>query len=46
MEDKGVKFTQPPKDEDGFKSAKFLDLDGNEYCLFESALANKVRQEG
>jgi hypothetical protein len=28
------------------KSAKFLDLDGNEYWLFESSLANEVRQQG
>ena len=42
---KGVRFSIPPTDEDGFKSAKFLDLDGNEFWLFESRLAKKVIEE-
>jgi catechol 2,3-dioxygenase-like lactoylglutathione lyase family enzyme len=44
MMSKGVRFSQPPADEDGYKSAKFLDMDGNEFWLFESSLANIVRQ--
>ena len=39
---KGVKFSMPPKTEEGYKMAKFLDLDGNEFWLFESSLAKKV----
>jgi len=42
---KGVKFSMPPKNEDGYKMAKFLDLDGNEYWLFESSMAKKVMEE-
>jgi catechol 2,3-dioxygenase-like lactoylglutathione lyase family enzyme len=44
--EKGVRFSQEPINEDGYKSAKFLDLDGNEYWLFESSLAKKVRLDG
>jgi catechol 2,3-dioxygenase-like lactoylglutathione lyase family enzyme len=43
MKRNGVEFSMPPANEDGFKSAKFLDLDGNEFWLFESSLAKKVR---
>ena len=43
MSGKGVVFSVPPKDEDGYKMAKFQDPDGNEFWLFESSLANKVR---
>ena len=46
LKEKGVRFSQEPRNDDGYKSAKFLDLDGNEYWLFESSLAKKVRQEG
>ncbi len=46
LKQKGVRFSQEPRNDDGYKSAKFLDLDGNEYWLFESSLAKKVRQEG
>jgi len=42
---KGVRFSMQPTNEDGFKSAKFLDLDGNEFWLFESRLAKKVMEE-
>lgn len=42
---KGVRFSLPPKEEDGYKMAKFLDLDGNEFWLFESALAKRVVAE-
>jgi catechol 2,3-dioxygenase-like lactoylglutathione lyase family enzyme len=42
---KGVKFSMPPTNEDGYKTAKFLDLDGNEFWLFESSLAKKVKEE-
>jgi hypothetical protein len=40
--DKGVKFSEPPSNNEGYKMAKFLDLDGNEYWLFESSLAKKI----
>jgi catechol 2,3-dioxygenase-like lactoylglutathione lyase family enzyme len=43
--EKGVRFSLPPKDEDGYKMARFLDLDGNEFWLFESSLAKKVIAE-
>jgi catechol 2,3-dioxygenase-like lactoylglutathione lyase family enzyme len=43
MAKKGVKFSVPPKDMDGYKFAKFLDLDGNEYWLFDSGQAQKIR---
>jgi catechol 2,3-dioxygenase-like lactoylglutathione lyase family enzyme len=43
MSRKGVQFSVPPTIEDDYKSAKFLDLDGNEFWLFESSLAKKVR---
>ena len=39
---KGVKFSLPPRDDDGYKIAKFLDPDGNEFWLFESSLAKTV----
>lgn len=42
LQKKGVKFSMPPKEEDGYKMAKFLDLDGNEYWLFESSAAKRV----
>ncbi len=42
LQEKGVRFSFPPKDEDGYKMAKFLDLDGNEYWLFESSKAKEV----
>jgi lactoylglutathione lyase len=42
---KGVRFSMPPKNEEGYKMAKFLDLDGNEFWLFESSAAKKVMQE-
>ncbi len=45
LKEKGVRFSLPPKDEDGYKMAKFLDLDGNEFWLFESSLAKKVVAE-
>lgn len=45
LEEKGVRFSLPPKDEDGYKMAKFLDLDGNEFWLFESSLAKKVIED-
>jgi hypothetical protein len=35
-----------PKDEGGYKMAKFLDLDGNEFWLFESSAAKKVMENG
>jgi catechol 2,3-dioxygenase-like lactoylglutathione lyase family enzyme len=41
---KGVKFSVKPKNEEGYKMAKFLDLDGNEFWLFESSLAKKVME--
>ena len=41
--ERGVRFSLPLRDEDGYKMAKFLDLDGNEYWLFESRLARKVK---
>ena len=44
MEAKGVKFSMRTN-EDGFKVAKFLDPDGNEFWLFESSLAKKVRKD-
>lgn len=31
--------------EDGYKIAKFLDLDGNEFWLFGSSMAKKVVAE-
>ena len=40
-----MRFSLPPSDEDGYKMAKFLDLDGNEFWLFESSLAKKVIAE-
>ena len=42
---KGVRFSMPPKNEEGYKMAKFLDLDGNEFWLFESSMAKKVMDE-
>lgn len=45
MRMKGVKFSIPPKDEDGYKMAKFLDLDGNEFWLFESSMAKNIMEE-
>ncbi|HXQ93130.1 MAG TPA: VOC family protein [Nitrososphaerales archaeon] len=42
---KGVRFSMQPTNEDDFKSAKFLDLNGNEFWLFESRLAKKVMKE-
>ena len=45
MKGKGVVFSDGPKEEDGYKMAKFLDMDGNEYWLFESSLAKKVVEE-
>jgi catechol 2,3-dioxygenase-like lactoylglutathione lyase family enzyme len=42
---KGVRFSLPPKDEEGYKMAKFLDLDDNEFWLFESSAAKKVMSE-
>jgi catechol 2,3-dioxygenase-like lactoylglutathione lyase family enzyme len=45
MQVKGVKFSLPPTEEDGYKMAKFLDLDGNEFWLFESSLARKVMSD-
>ncbi len=41
---KGVEFSIQPTNEDGFKMAKFLDMDGNEFWLFESSMANKVME--
>lgn len=41
---KGVRFSEKPKDEGGYKLAKFLDLDGNEFWLFESSAARKVME--
>ena len=41
----GVKFSEKPVDSDGYKHAKFLDPDGNEYWLFESSLAKKVMKK-
>jgi catechol 2,3-dioxygenase-like lactoylglutathione lyase family enzyme len=41
---KGVRFSMLPRDEDGYKMAKFLDLDENEYWLFESSMAKKVME--
>ena len=43
MKGKGVRFSVEPNDSEGYKFAKFLDLDGNEFWLFESSLARKVR---
>ena len=43
---KGVRFSVPLTDGDGYKMAKFLDPDGNEYWLFESRLAKKVVRRG
>ena len=45
LKENGVKFSLPPKEDDGYKMAKFLDLDGNEFWLFESSLAKKVIAE-
>jgi hypothetical protein len=45
FQEKGERFSLPPKDEDGYKMAKFLDLDGNEYWLFGSSAAKKVIAE-
>jgi hypothetical protein len=42
---KGVRFSMDPANENGYKMAKFLDLDGNEFWLFESSLAKKVVDE-
>ena len=39
-----VKFSMCTN-EDGYKVAKFLDLDGNEFWLFESSLAKRVRKD-
>jgi len=41
----GVRFSMPPNNEDGYKMAKFLDLDGNEFWLFESSAAKKVMEK-
>ena len=41
---KGVRLSEAPKNEDGYMTAKFLDMDGNEFWLFESAIAKKVRE--
>ena len=46
MKKKGVKFSVEPTDMNGYKYAKFLDLDGNEYWLFDSDDAKKVVAEG
>jgi catechol 2,3-dioxygenase-like lactoylglutathione lyase family enzyme len=40
----GVVFSVKPRDEKGYKMAKFLDLDGNEFWLFESIAAKKVME--
>ena len=45
LQEKGVTFSLPPREEDGFKMAKFLDLDRNEFWLFESSMAKKVVEE-
>ena len=45
LKQKGVRFSLDPKDEDGYKMAKFLDLDANEFWLFESSMAKKVMEE-
>jgi hypothetical protein len=34
----------PPKNLDGCKMARFLDLDGNEFWLFECSMAKKVME--
>jgi hypothetical protein len=44
--ERGVHFSMEPTNEDGYKSAKFLDLDGNEFWLFESSLSKKVKESG
>ena len=44
MKKKGVKFSVEPADNDGYKFAKFLDMDGNEYWLFDSDQAQQVRE--
>jgi catechol 2,3-dioxygenase-like lactoylglutathione lyase family enzyme len=41
----GVRFSMPPTNDEGYKMAKFLDLDGNEYWLFESSMAKKVMEQ-
>ena len=45
LERKGVKFSVAPQNEEGFKMAKFLDPDGNEFWLFESSVAKKVMEQ-
>jgi catechol 2,3-dioxygenase-like lactoylglutathione lyase family enzyme len=45
MEQKGVKFAMRTN-EDGYKVARFLDPDGNEYWLFESSVSKKVKESG
>jgi hypothetical protein len=42
---KGVSFSISPENEKGYKMAKFLDLDGNEFWLTESSAAKKIMQE-
>jgi lactoylglutathione lyase len=42
---KGVRFSMKPINQDGYKMAKFLDLDGNEFWLFESSFTKKVMEE-
>ncbi|MHB8352438.1 MAG: VOC family protein [Thermoplasmata archaeon] len=42
LERNGVRFTVPLQDEAGYKHARFLDPDGNEFWLFESSVARKV----
>ncbi|MHB1908445.1 MAG: VOC family protein [Nitrososphaerales archaeon] len=45
LRNKGVRFSMEPTEEEGYKAAKFLDLDGNEFWLFESSMAKKVVEE-
>lgn len=45
LSEKGVKFSVKPRNEGGYKMAKFLDLDGNEFWLFESSTAKKVMED-
>jgi len=39
-----VRFSMQPKNEEGYKMAKFLDLDGNEFWLFGRSMAKKVME--
>ena len=39
---RGVKFSMEPANKGGYKMAKFLDPDGNEFWLMESSAAKKV----